>query len=60
MARGFSLLNIPGMPPPDEAKYGLPMVYFWVFVVLCILYFPCRWFEGVKARNKNVWWLSYL
>lgn len=30
----------------------------WAAVVLC-LYLPCRWFAGVKARNK-AWWLSYL
>jgi len=60
LARGFSLLDAPGMPPPDAAKYSLPMVYFWLFVILAILYFPCRWFAGVKARNKDVWWLSYL
>lgn len=60
LARGYSLMDAPGMPPPDVAKYSLPMVYFWLFVVLAILYFPCRWFAGVKARNKNTWWLSYL
>jgi hypothetical protein len=36
------------------------MVYVWLFVILTILYLPCRWFAGVKARNKGVWWLSYL
>ena len=41
-------------------KFDLPMVYFWFVVVLVILYFPCRWFAGVKARHKDVWWLSYL
>jgi uncharacterized membrane protein len=60
LARGFSLMDVPGMPPPDAAKYSLPMVYFWLFVVLAILYLPCRWFAGVKARNKQLWWLSYL
>ena len=24
-----------------------------------VLYFPCRWFAGVKAR-RNDWWLSYV
>jgi uncharacterized membrane protein len=62
VARGYS----PGsvyMPPttaPPGVKFDLPMVYFWFVVALIILYFPCRWFAGVKARHKDVWWLSYL
>jgi uncharacterized membrane protein len=43
--------------PPDYGV-GLPTVYLvWVAVVL-ILYPPCRWFAGVKARRRD-WWLSY-
>jgi uncharacterized membrane protein len=39
--------------------FGLPMVYaVWIFVV-AVLYYPCRWFAGVKARRRD-WWLSYL
>ena len=53
LARGVALIR-------GDSFFSLPMVYFWVFVVLCILYLPCRWFEGVKTRNKDVWWLSYL
>jgi len=53
LARGVALYR-------GNSHFQLPMVYFWVFVVLCILYLPCRWFEGVKTRNKDVWWLSYL
>jgi len=60
LARGFSLMDAPGMPPPPESKFGLPMVYFWLFCILLILYLPCRWFAGVKARNRHLWWLSYL
>ena len=61
-ARGFSpdYLYVSGVPAPPGVKFELPMVYFWFFVVLVILYFPCRWFAGVKARHKDVWWLSYL
>ncbi len=37
----------------------LPGVYaIWIAVVL-VLYLPCRWFAGVKARRRD-WWLSYL
>ncbi len=44
---------------PDDYGYSLPIVYLlWVFVVVA-LYPLCRWFEGVKRRNKSPW-LSYL
>ena len=39
--------------------FSLPIVYLiWVGVVL-LLYLPCRWFAGVKQRNRAAW-LSYL
>jgi uncharacterized membrane protein len=37
----------------------LPGVYLIWFAVLFILYRPCRWFAGVKQRNKSAV-LSYL
>lgn len=44
---------------PDDYGYALPVVYLlWAFVVAA-LYPLCRWFEGVKRRNKSPW-LSYL
>ena len=46
-------------PPPANASFGLPVVYaIWISVV-AVLYVPCRWFAGVKARRRD-WWLSYL
>lgn len=30
----------------------------WIGGVV-LLYFPCRWFAGVKARRRD-WWLSYV
>jgi len=30
----------------------------WILGVF-LLYWPCRWFAGVKARRQE-WWLSYL
>jgi uncharacterized membrane protein len=43
---------------PDH-RWGLPLLYLvWVLVIV-LLYFPCRWFAGVKARHKKGW-LSYL
>lgn len=44
---------------PEGYGYGLPVVYLiWVGVVVA-LYFPCRWFAGVKRRRREAW-LSYL
>ena len=45
--------------PPPGWGFGLPVVYaVWAAVVL-VLYLPCRWFSGYKARHRS-WWLSYL
>jgi uncharacterized membrane protein len=44
---------------PDGWGYGLPFVYLMWITVVVILYFPCRWYEGVKQRRKD-WWLSYV
>jgi uncharacterized membrane protein len=42
-----------GMPPADRWSLWLLYVVFVVDVVL--LYFPCRWFAGVKARRRGGW-----
>ena len=39
--------------------FGLPGVYLVWICVVAVLYVPCRWFAGVKARRRD-WWLSYL
>lgn len=45
--------------PPPGYGYDLAVVYaVWALTIL-ILYPLCRWFAGVKARNKAAW-LSYL
>jgi uncharacterized membrane protein len=44
---------------PDGWGYNLPFVYLMWITVVVILYFPCRWYEGVKQRRKD-WWLSYI
>jgi uncharacterized membrane protein len=45
------------LPP----SYGLNLlgVYSVWIVLVVVLYFPCRWFAGVKGRHRSVW-LSYL
>jgi uncharacterized membrane protein len=43
---------------PVELGYSLPVVYAIWLGILLILYLPCRWFAGVKARRRDAW-LSY-
>jgi uncharacterized membrane protein len=40
-------------------SFGLPAVYLAWAIVITILYFPCRWYAGVKSRSKSAW-LTYL
>jgi len=47
-------------PELIPAWYGvsLPGVYLaWAFVV-AVMYVPCRWYAGLKAR-RNDWWIRY-
>jgi len=48
-----------GAPPP---VFGgtLRDVYVCWFVGAIVLYFPCRWYAGVKARRKDLVLLRYL
>ncbi len=39
--------------------WSLPGVYAAWALGVAILWWPCRWFAGVKARRRD-WWLSYL
>jgi uncharacterized membrane protein len=63
VATGFplqALLNPPFFGYGEGWGTGLVNVYLiWLFVVL-LLYLPCRWFAGVKARRRDLWWLGYL
>jgi uncharacterized membrane protein len=45
--------------PPENWSLSLPGIYCAWVVVVAILYLPCRWFAGVKARYP-AGWLSYL
>ena len=56
-AQGGKLMTIPVMTDPGSlpAWYGvgLPGVYLaWAFVVAA-MYYPCRWFAGLKDRSRN-------
>jgi uncharacterized membrane protein len=44
---------------PVGFGYSLPVVYLIWFLVVTILYFPCRWFSNYKKTHHD-WWLSYL
>jgi uncharacterized membrane protein len=46
-------------PAPRGASFSLPVVYLIWISVVGVLYLPCRWFAGIKARRRD-WWLSYL
>ena len=45
--------------PPEGWPLSLPGIYAAWVVVLAIMYLPCRWFAGIKARNPGGW-LSFL
>ncbi|GGH60256.1 putative membrane protein [Filimonas zeae] len=62
LAHGLAVLTglLLGMKSADEwTGYSLPVVYGVWGLVVVLLYFPCRWYMGVKARRRD-WWLSYL
>jgi hypothetical protein len=29
-------------------------------ILIAALYFPTRWFAGLKQRRRDIWWLKYL
>ena len=54
------LMQTPIGPNPPEYSYSselLPTYIAWIAVTL-LLYYPSKWFAGLKARRKD-WWLSY-
>jgi len=49
-----------GSPPaPDGYAWSLWLLYAVFAFAVVMLYFPSRWFAGVKAR-RHEWWLKYL
>src|SRR5690349_1179040 len=63
-AMSFMLQPVPSMGGPAKAfptgfGYDLWVAYaVWITIVVA-LYPVCRWYAGVKERNRN-WWVSYL
>jgi uncharacterized membrane protein len=49
--------NHPMMPPqpPQGYTWSLGLLYLVFVIVVALLYFPCRWFAQVKARNRDGW-----
>ena len=39
---------------------NLSTVWLWVAILIPVLYFPTRWFAGLKQRRRDIWWLKYL
>jgi uncharacterized membrane protein len=46
--------------PPPTFGGTLMQVYLCWFLGVVVLYFPCRWYAGVKARRKDLVLLRYL
>lgn len=49
--------------PTKGTVFGVDHLYTvwaWVFLLILPLYFPTRWFAGLKQRRKDIWWLKYL
>jgi hypothetical protein len=44
---------------PEGYGHNLPFIYLMWLTAVVLLYFPCRWFAGVKKRRRD-WWLGYL
>jgi uncharacterized membrane protein len=49
----------PGNPPPADGGLSLGGIYLAWAITVALLYLPCRWFAGLKARRRDAW-LSYL
>ena len=45
---------------PAGYGHGLPFVYAMWFLVLVVLYLPCRWGMEYKRQHRDWAWLSYL
>ena len=44
---------------PDEARWGLALLYLVFVIDVFLLYFPCRWYARYKAR-KGTGWVTYV
>ena len=62
LVQGGELRRIPVVTNPESIPswYGVSLagVYVAWALVVALMYFPCRWYAGLKAR-RNDWWLRY-
>ena len=47
--------SAPFVSVPEGEAWGLPLLYLVFALVILTVYFPCRWFEGFKARHPGSW-----
>lgn len=61
-ATGWLFLNHPlRIPPaPDGYMWSLPLLYGVTMLAVVILYFPCRWYDGFKRRQRGHWFTRYI
>lgn len=52
-------LNSPFLFRPVNYGFSLTVVYIIWAGVICIMYYPCRWFNRYKQTHTQ-WWLSYM
>jgi uncharacterized membrane protein len=45
---------------PPGYGHSLPFVYAMWILAVAILYLPCSWFMALRARRRDLTWLSYL
>jgi uncharacterized membrane protein len=55
---GHLTVDLPQRPP--GYGHSLPFVYATWILAVAILYLPCSWFMGLRARRRDLTWLSYL
>jgi hypothetical protein len=39
---------------PSEQRWSLALLYLVFVISIVVLYFPCRWYAGVKQRSRSV------
>jgi uncharacterized membrane protein len=45
----------PYVSMPPEQRWSLATLYLVFAAAIAILYVPCRWYAGIKARNPRSW-----
>jgi uncharacterized membrane protein len=53
------LFGFPPFQAPPNYGYGLPLIYLFWAIVVCLLYLPSRYFADLKQRRRDAW-LRYL